>query len=520
MSESSGAAGKREKQGRVGTVINDKWHVDARIGSGGMATVYAATHRNGHRAALKMLHAQLSRDPATRQRFLREAYVGNQVSHPGVVRVQDDDVTPDGAVFLILELLEGETLEARRIGMGGALPIDEILDIADQALDALAAAHDKGIIHRDVKPDNVFLTHEGVVKLLDFGLARMKNAQGETTKTGVTIGTPEFMPPEQASGKRDDVDARSDVWGLGATIYTSITGKYVHDASSLHAQLVASATLRARPVRELAPHVPASVAIVIDRALELDRKERWESAREMQRAFRAARGVPKSDDFTADSLTLPAASLRRVAPISERRPSGVAAVPSSARTLPDTVIAPPSDPTIEEAAPQVLLELPVSSASRPAPPTTERLTGPLAASGENPIIAVNVPATDARTLVSPGAPPSPGPTRLSAQPIAPTFTSTQPMNLDASGSLPHLAAPAAAAASAAMRASAPPLAQPPAAQPAAAPPAPPAPQEPGPASLRHRRSARVVVVVSVLLIVMCAGTAAFFLWRDAIPFAK
>src|SRR4029079_7559176 len=156
------------------------------------------------------------------------------------------------------DLLEGDTIEARRIRLGGTLPIEEVLEVADQSLDALAAAHEKGIIHRDVKPDNVFMCHDGRVVLLDFGLARMKSSQAEATKTGVTIGTPQFMAPEQAGGRRDDVDARSDVWSLGATLFTAITGKYVHDAHTLHEQLIASATLHARSIRELAPQVPAA----------------------------------------------------------------------------------------------------------------------------------------------------------------------------------------------------------------------------------------------------------------------
>jgi serine/threonine-protein kinase len=292
-------------RGRVGSVINGKWQVDARIGSGGMATVYAATHRNGHRAAIKMLHTQLSRDASTRARFLREGYVANAVGHPGVVGVLDDGVTEDGDVFLVLELLEGETIDDRRKSSGGALSIDESLDLADQALDALAAAHEKGVVHRDIKPENVFRTKDGRIKLLDFGLARMKDVPAEATRTGVTIGTPEFMPPEQALGRRDAIDARSDVWAVGATLFTTITGRYVHDdAQSLHEQLVASATRRSPPIRQFAPQLTASVAAVIDRALELEMSDRWANAREMQVALRSAReskamtGKPPGDSMT------------------------------------------------------------------------------------------------------------------------------------------------------------------------------------------------------------------------------
>ena len=290
---------------RSGAVIAGRWRVDERIGSGGMATVYAVTDPDGQRGALKMLHAQLSRDASTRARFLREGKVANAIDHPGVVRVEDDGVTGDGSAFLVLELLEGETIEARRVRLGGALPPEEVLDTADMALDALAAAHEKHIVHRDVKPENFFLCHDGSVKLLDFGLARMKDSQGETTATGVTIGTPEFMPPEQAMGRRDAIDARSDVWGLGATMFNAITGEYVHDAPTLHEQLMASARQRARPIRTLAPFVPPPIAAVIDKALELDMNDRWPSAREMQNALRRARQEADSSTFTADSYTFP-----------------------------------------------------------------------------------------------------------------------------------------------------------------------------------------------------------------------
>ena len=305
MSEPSGAAG------RVGTVIKRKWQVDARIGAGGMATVYAATHRgNGGRVALKLLHPHLSRDHDIRTRFLREAYVANAINHPNICRVVDDDVTEDGAAFLVLELLDGDTVEALRLARGGTMTVEEALTLADAALDALAAAHEKGIVHRDVKPDNVFITRDGRVKLLDFGLARVKDSTAEATKTGVTIGTPEFMPPEQALGRRDDVDARRDVWGVGATLFTAISGHYVHDASTLREQLLASATKRARTLGSMAPRVDREVGYVIDRALKLEPEDRWQSARDMQRALRDAsarqqRDAPSRSDTSRSASSGP-----------------------------------------------------------------------------------------------------------------------------------------------------------------------------------------------------------------------
>jgi eukaryotic-like serine/threonine-protein kinase len=407
VSEASGGTGRRRPQGRVGTIINGKWQVDARLGSGGMATVYAATHRNGHRAALKMLHAQLSRDESTRARFLREGYVANAVAHPGVVQVLDDDVTEDGAAFIVLELLEGETVEARRMRMGGRLGVEDAMRVAFDMLATLSAAHEKGIVHRDIKPDNIFITHEGATKLLDFGLARMKDAQlaGETTKTGVTIGTPEFMPPEQAMGRREDVDAQSDLWALGACVFMMITGRFVHDAESLHEQLIASATKRAPPLSSLAPHVPPGIAAVIDRALELEKADRWKSAREMWLALQEAwaqRAAPRApqpeppraasqapapprhvpsdpfaEEIVEDSVTLLAA------PPSQAGPSSL---PESELPTLDRSSDPPRDvldqaprlrlpPKPDAAAPSAPPRPPVSSAPAPPPPVDDRIVG-------------------------------------------------------------------------------------------------------------------------------------------------
>ena len=131
------------------------------LGVGGMAAVYAATHRNGNRVAVKMLHAEISADPDIRQRFLREGYVANKVGHPGAVNVSDDDIAEDGACFLVMALLEGETVEARRERKGGTLGTVDTLSIMEQVLDVLAAAHAEGIIHRDLKPENLFVTRDG-----------------------------------------------------------------------------------------------------------------------------------------------------------------------------------------------------------------------------------------------------------------------------------------------------------------------------------------------------------------------
>ncbi|MDP9037351.1 MAG: protein kinase [Myxococcota bacterium] len=275
---------------RVGATLRHKWRLDSLLGIGGMAAVYAATHRNGSRAAVKVLHPELSIDPFLRQRFLHEGYVANSVGHDGAVKVIDDDSSEDGSLFLVTELLEGETLEERRFRREGRLPQDEVLLLADQLLDVLAAAHDHGIVHRDVKPENVFLTTAGQVKVLDFGIARLRPlsppAESVATTTGTTMGTPAFMAPEHARGRRGEVDQLSDVWSCGALMFRLLSGCMVHEGETANEQLLSAMTKAAPRLATVAPDVSPSVAQLVDRALASRKDKRWPSARAMQDAVR------------------------------------------------------------------------------------------------------------------------------------------------------------------------------------------------------------------------------------------
>lgn len=277
-------------QARVGTTLNGKWRLDRLLGVGGMASVYEATHRNRKRAAVKMLHPELSLHGTVRERFLREGYVANSVGHPGAVAVDDDDVAEDGCAFLVMELLDGETLDARWERKGKHLPADEVLSLADQVLSTLSAAHAAGIIHRDLKPENLFLTRTGVVKVLDFGIARVRelSQSSSKTQTGSMMGTPSFMPPEQARGRWDEVDAQSDIWAVGATMFTLLTGRYVHEAGTVNEALAFGATQPARSIATLLPELPFPVVELVDRALSYDKSARWTSAATMQTALRRA----------------------------------------------------------------------------------------------------------------------------------------------------------------------------------------------------------------------------------------
>ncbi|WP_437996135.1 protein kinase [Sorangium sp. So ce185] len=278
----------------VGQVLRGKWRLERLLGFGGMAMVYAGTHRNGMRGAVKILRRELSEDQEARSRFLREGYVANRVDHPGIVRVLDDDVTEDGSVFLVMELLEGETVEARRAREpSGVLGVNEVLGIADDLLDVLAVAHERGIVHRDLKPDNLFLTRQGQLKVLDFGIARLRELSSPanaTTRAGSLMGTPQFMPPEQARGQWDRVDPRTDLWAVASTMFQLLSGRYVHEAETLPLLLLAAMTQPAPPVGSVLPTLPPPIAAVMDAALAFDPDRRWPNARAMQRALRQARG--------------------------------------------------------------------------------------------------------------------------------------------------------------------------------------------------------------------------------------
>ena len=279
---------------RLGTTLRDKWRIDALLGVGGMATVYAATHRNGKRVAIKLLHPELGRQAAVRERFVREGYLANKVGH-GAVTVDDDDVTDDGAVFLVMELLEGETLEARRErSPDGRLPVAEVAAAMGQVLATLAVAHAQGMVHRDLKPENLFVTTDGAVRVLDFGIARLREgtAWKSATATGTAMGTPAYLPPEQALGSWSEVDARTDLWAIGATMFSLLSGRCVHEAENVNLLMLAAMTKPAPPLRSVAREVPAAVAAVVDRALQISRDARWPDAGAMRDALaRACPGV-------------------------------------------------------------------------------------------------------------------------------------------------------------------------------------------------------------------------------------
>jgi serine/threonine-protein kinase len=275
---------------RVGTSLTRKYRLERLIGVGGMAAVYEAAHRNGLRVAIKILHPHLSLNADLRARFLREGYVANKVKHRGAVRVLDDDAAADGSVFLVMELLEGETLDALFQRSGSRLALQDVCPLADQLLDTLATAHDQQVVHRDIKPENLFLTTDGLLKVLDFGIARLRESSGPeaATRTGRMIGTPAFMPPEQALGRSRQIDGQTDLWAVGATMFTLASGHFVHEAETAEEMIVRAGSRPARSLHAVLPEAPQAIASVIDRALVFAKEERWSDARAMRAALAAA----------------------------------------------------------------------------------------------------------------------------------------------------------------------------------------------------------------------------------------
>ncbi|MEO8906096.1 MAG: serine/threonine-protein kinase [Polyangiaceae bacterium] len=276
--------------GRVGTVLHGKYRLDAVLGVGGMAVVYAATHRNQKKFAVKVLHPELSIRSELRTRFLREGYVANSVEHDGVVAVLDDDVDETGAAFLVMELLQGSDAQGLSTRCGGKLPLQAALAVTHQLLGVLEAAHQKAIVHRDIKPANLFVVQSGQVKVLDFGIARLRDATSniQSTRAGAVLGTPAFMAPEQASAQGSAIDERTDLWAVGATLFALLSGELVHVGENASQVLIRAATVPARSLLVAAPATPLSVADLVTKALSFDKAARWGSAAAMREAVAQA----------------------------------------------------------------------------------------------------------------------------------------------------------------------------------------------------------------------------------------
>jgi eukaryotic-like serine/threonine-protein kinase len=269
------------------------------LGEGGMGAVYLAEHPGiGRRVAIKVLKSELDHDPQLLTRFLNEARAANAIRHPNIIEVLDSGTTERGASYLVMELLEGESLSAR-IRRLSRLDERSAIEIAMQTASGLGAAHAKGIIHRDLKPDNLFVIPEESdaarerVKILDFGIAKLHAMAGDSlkTRTGTLMGTPVYMSPEQCLGTKE-VDHRSDIYSLGIIIYEMLAGRPPFVSEGFGELL--SMHLHEKPgsLRDLAPQVTTEVEFVVLRMLSKRPDERYQSMADVRAALAAAAGLP------------------------------------------------------------------------------------------------------------------------------------------------------------------------------------------------------------------------------------
>ena len=281
-----------------GRRLADRYELDSLIGRGGMAEVWRATDRRLHRpVAVKILNQLSLGDPAALERFRREALVVGRVTHPNIVAAYDFG-TEDDRPYLVMELVTGQTLHDRIAD--GPLPIAEATRVAAQIAAALDAAHRAGVVHRDIKPQNVIVLPDGLVKVLDFGIARLQEATGGLTRTATVVGTSHYMAPEQASGQ--PADGRTDLYALGCVLYAMLTGAPPFPDGNAMTVLYQHLHQQPRPIRELRPEVPAALSDLVTRLLAKRPADRPESAAEVRRQLEQLNAVPGS---TAVYPTMP-----------------------------------------------------------------------------------------------------------------------------------------------------------------------------------------------------------------------
>ena len=284
----------------VGSIIAERYHVLKKLGEGGMGQVYLAEHvKMGRKSAVKVMNPGMVNDADAISRFNREAANASRINHPNVAGIYDFGETPEGLIYLAMEFIEGESLTSL-VEKCGALPPMRAADITKQAADGLQVAHEMGIVHRDLKPDNIMIAKNrdgsDCVKVVDFGIAKAAGAENQkVTKTGLVVGTPEYMSPEQLAG--DKLDGKSDIYSLALVAYNMLTGKLPFEGETAQESMIMRLTDDPRPLSLTKPDTswPAEVQEVMAKALQRKREDRYASASKFGIAlYQAVEHMPRT----------------------------------------------------------------------------------------------------------------------------------------------------------------------------------------------------------------------------------
>jgi serine/threonine protein kinase len=295
----------------IGAVLAGSYHIVRLIGEGGMGRVYEAQHTrlSNRQLAIKLLHDDMARQPDILTRFEREAEAASTIAHPNVVEVLDVNRLEDGRPYIVCEYLEGEELGAL-LDRVGTVPVETAVRIVRQICRALMAAHERGIVHRDVKPENVFLVgdpHAPRVKVIDFGISKQNDGSSKLTRTGMVMGTPAYMAPEQARGEH--VDHRADIYAVGGILYRAVTGQKPYDGEDGAQVLTLVLTEEPKRPRTVAPSVPEALELVIQRAMARLPDERHATMAELEAELAELDPGSDSVDGSLPSLVPPDATL-------------------------------------------------------------------------------------------------------------------------------------------------------------------------------------------------------------------
>jgi len=273
----------RDLIGRVREALGARYNVITSVGRGGNATLFGAYDEQGQKVAIKVLHPELAVSVAA-DRFLREIRYASQLNHPHIARLLDSGEN-DYLLWFVMPFVPGETLRqvVRRERM---LPIDRAVRVATEVLDALAHAHEHGLAHRDIKPDNIVCSGESGAILVDFGIARAIATSGEdrVTRSGFVVGTEEYMSPEQAGGS-PDIDGRTDIYSLGVVLFEALAGRPPFSAASAAAVLDMQQHAPPPDLRKLRRDVPRALSDTVMKSLAKAREARWQTASDMRRAL-------------------------------------------------------------------------------------------------------------------------------------------------------------------------------------------------------------------------------------------